>query len=114
MGLVHHSNYLRYFEIGRTELLRAAGGCYRDMENAGQLVVVAKVECNYKASAKYDDIIDVQTTIAKVTAAKIIHHYNVTRDGVLLVTAVVTLAVIDRDGRLQRVPIDLIEQYENF
>lgn len=114
MGLVHHSNYLRYFEIGRTEMLRAAGGRYRDMEDAGQLVVVAKIQCNYKSPARYDDVIEVQTTIAKVTAAKIIHHYTITRQDQTLVTAVVTLAVIDRDGKLQRVPESLIQQYESF
>ena len=114
MGLVHHSNYLRYFEIGRTEMLRAAGGRYRDMEDAGQLVVVAKIQCNYKSPARYDDVIEVQTTIAKVTAAKIIHHYTITRQDQTLVTAVVTLAVIDRHGKLQRVPESLIQQYESF
>ena len=113
MGLVHHSNYLRYFEIGRTELLRASGGRYRDMESAGQLVVVAKVECNYKSPAGYDDAIKIHTEIAKVTAAKIVHHYTVTRDSQTLVTAVVTLAVIDREGRLQRVPQELVDQYES-
>lgn len=113
MGLVHHSNYLRYFEIGRTELLRASGGRYRDMEDAGMLVVVARVDCRYKTPARYDDEIEVHTRIAKVTAAKIIHEYTITRDSVTVVEATVTLAVIDRDGKLQRVPTSLIQQYED-
>ena len=53
MGLVHHSNYLRYFEVGRTELLRASGGCYRDMEDSGQLVVVVHVDCRYHRPAPH-------------------------------------------------------------
>ena len=114
MGLVHHANYLRYFEIGRTELLRAAGGCYRDMERDGQLVVVAKIDCRYKSPARYDDCIDVQTTIAGVTAAKIMHQYRITRESSTLVTAEVTLAVINRDGKLQRVPEALVQQYEKL
>ncbi|WP_153555188.1 acyl-CoA thioesterase [Roseimaritima sediminicola] len=113
MGLVHHSNYLRYFEIGRTELLRAAGGRYRDMEAAGLLVVVVRVDCRYKAPARYDEMITVTTQITKVTAAKIIHHYVIRRDGQVLVEADVTLAVIDREGRLQRVPEALIEAYQS-
>ena len=113
MGLVHHSNYLRYFEIGRTELLRASGGRYRDMEDAGQLVVVAQVDCRYKSPARYDDLIDVQTRIANVTAAKIVHEYIITRDETTLVTATVILAVIDRQGRLQRVPEFLMQQYND-
>lgn len=113
MGLVHHSRYLQYFEIGRTELLRASGGRYREMESAGQYVVVARVDCRYRSPARYDDVIEIHTRIAKITAAKIIHDYTITRDGVTLVEATVTLGVIDRDGRLQRVPQELIEQYES-
>ena len=113
MGLVHHSNYLRYFEIARTDLLRASGGRYRDMESAGQFVVVASIQCKYRMPARYDDVIDVHTRIAKVTAAKIIHDYSITRGEDVLVTATVTLAVIDRNGRLQRVPDDLVQAYES-
>lgn len=109
MGFVHHSNYLRYFEIGRTELLRSAGGRYRDVEEAGLFVVVARIDCRYKSPARYDDEIDVTTRIAKVTAAKIIHEYVIQRGEQTLVEATVTLAVIDRDGRLQRVPEALIQ-----
>ncbi|NND98078.1 MAG: acyl-CoA thioesterase [Pirellulaceae bacterium] len=111
MGFVHHSIYLQYFEMGRTELLRASGGRYRDMESAGLLVVVVRVDCRYKRPAQYDDLISIQTRIDKVTAGKIIHEYAVTRDDDLLVTATVTLAVIDRQGKVQRVPQFLIDQY---
>jgi len=111
MGLVHHSVYLQYFEIGRTELLRASGGRYRDMEDNGLLVVVVRVDCRYKSPARYDDLLDIQTRIAKVTAAKIIHEYVVSRDDVTIVTATVTLAVINRKGELQRVPQSLLDQY---
>ena len=111
MGFVHHSNYLRYFEIGRTELLRASGGRYREMEEAGQLVVVVRVDCRYRRPAQYDDLIQVRTRIERVTAAKIIHQYSITRDEETLVDATVTLAVIDRSGTLQRVPQELLDQY---
>jgi acyl-CoA thioester hydrolase len=104
MGLVHHSQYLKYFEIGRTEFLRSAGGRYRDVEASGLFVVVAHVDCKYRAAAKYDDLIDVTTRMVKVTAAKIVHQYEIRRDGQLLVEATVTLACVDRQGRLQRVP----------
>ncbi len=113
MGFVHHSNYLRYFEIGRTELLRASGGCYREMEEAGQFVVVVRVDCRYRSPARYDEVIQVKTRIEKVTAGKIIHEYSITRDDTSLVEATVTLAVIDRNGTAQRVPESLIDQYGN-
>lgn len=111
MGFVHHSNYLKFFEIGRTELLRACGGCYREMEEAGQLVVVVRVDCRYRKPARYDDLIQVRTRIDRVTAAKIIHQYAITRGEEVLVDATVTLAVIDRNGNLQRVPEGLLELY---
>lgn len=111
MGFVHHSNYLKYFEIGRTELLRASGGCYRQMEAEGQLVVVVRIDCKYRQPAKYDELIQINTRIDKVTAAKIIHNYSITRGDETLVEATVTLAVIDRNGALQRVPQSLLDQY---
>ncbi|PHQ35450.1 thioesterase [Rhodopirellula bahusiensis] len=108
MGLVHHSNYLRYFEIGRTEFLRSAGGRYREVEEAGLYVVVVHIDCRYRASARYDDEIDIVTRIAKITAAKIIHEYEIRRGDEVLVQATVTLAVIDKNGQLQRVPEALL------
>ncbi len=111
MGLVHHSIYLQYFEIGRTELLRASGGRYREMEATGQFVVVVRVDCRYRRPARYDDLIEIETRIAKVTVGKIVHDYQITRDGECLVEATVTLAVIDRDGRPQRVPESLLQKY---
>jgi acyl-CoA thioester hydrolase len=111
MGFVHHSNYLKFFEIGRTELLRASGGCYREMEESGQLVVVVRVDCRYRKPARYDELIRIRTRIDRVTAAKIIHQYEILRDGETLVDAEVTLAVIDRRGVLQRVPQELIDLY---
>lgn len=107
MGVVHHANYFKYLEIGRTDLLRASGGSYRQMEEDGILVVVASIECRYLAPARYDDAIVVHTTIVKITAAKIVHRYEIRRDEKLLFTADITLACIDRSGQLQMVPEQL-------
>jgi len=104
MGLLHHGRYFAYFEMGRTELLRASGGNYRQMEEAGLLVVVVRAECRYHRPARYDDLLTVRTTVSRVTAAKIEHTYEVLRDGQLLATGRVTLAVVDRQGRVQAVP----------
>ncbi len=104
MGFLHHANYFTYFEIGRTELLRAAGGNYRQMEADGLLVVVVRAECTFRRPARYDDLLRLRTTIARVTHAKIEHHYELTRDGECLAVGRVTLAVVDRQGRVQPVP----------
>ncbi len=104
MGYLHHANYLTYFEIARTEMLRAAGGNYRQMEAGGDFVVVVRAECRYHRPARYDDLLTIRVTVVKVTLAKIEHEYRVFRDGELLAVGHVTLAVVDRQGKVQRVP----------
>jgi len=109
MGFLHHSNYFAYFEIGRTELLRASGGNYRQMEEQGQLVVVVKAECRFRRPARYDDLLRLRTTIVRVTPAKIEHQYDLFRGDESLATGHVTLAVVDRAGKVQPVPEWMLE-----
>jgi acyl-CoA thioester hydrolase len=104
MGFLHHGYYFTYFEIGRTELLRAAGGNYRQMEEQGLLVVVVRAECRFHRPARYDDVLRLRTTVVRVTPAKIEHEYRLFRGEELLAVGNVTLAVIDRAGKVQRVP----------
>jgi acyl-CoA thioester hydrolase len=104
MGLLHHANYFTYFEIGRTELLRAAGGNYREMEEQGLFIVVVKAECRYRLPARYDDLLTIRTTVTRVSAAKIEHQYDVSRDGEPVALGSVTLAIVDRQGKVQRIP----------
>lgn len=103
-GYVHHANYLTYFEIGRTELLRANGYNYRDMEAQGLFVVVARIECRYQRPARYDDLLRLRTTVTRVTTARIDHDYQVYRGSELLTEAHVTLCCVDRQGLPQRLP----------
>src|SRR5437588_5432561 len=81
MGLLHHANYLVYFEQGRTELLRQQGITYKDLEDQGFLLVLTKVEVRYKRPARYDDVLTVRTIVVKTTAVRIDHRYEVIRDG---------------------------------
>jgi len=111
MGLLHHSTYFVYFEIGRTELLRASGGNYRLMEEEGLFVVVAKSECIYHKPARYDDLLTIRTTVKRITPAKIEHEYFALRDGERLATGRVTLAMVDRNGEVQRIP-DWLQEAE--
>ena len=104
MGFLHHSNYLSYFEIGRTELFREQGGDYRAMEENGLFFVVAKVEVNYRKPARYDDVLTLRTTISRLSAAKLEHDYEVLRDGESLATGHSVLACVDREGQIQRIP----------
>jgi acyl-CoA thioester hydrolase len=104
MGFLHHAYYFTYFEIGRTELLRASGGNYRQMEADGMLVVVVRAECRFHRPARYDDVLKLRTSIVRVTPAKIEHEYRLFRQEELLAVGNVTMAVIDREGKVQRVP----------
>lgn len=112
MGFLHHAGYFTYFEIGRTELLRAGGGNYRQMEADGLLVVVVKAECTFRRPARYDDLLRLRTTVARVSRAKIEHRYEVFRDGECLAVGHVTLAVLDRSGKVQPVPEWMMEEGE--
>ena len=104
MGLLHHANYFVYFEMGRTELLRKRGLTYRDMEDAGHLLVIVDLGCKYKRPAYYDDVLTLRTTVERVTHVKIVHKYELLRDGKLLAEGHSTLACVDRDGRPQALP----------
>jgi acyl-CoA thioester hydrolase len=104
MGLLHHANYLVYFEQGRTELLRSLGLSYRDLEDQGYLLVLTKLEVRYRRPARYDDLLTVRTTVVKTTAVRIDHRYEMFCDGALLAEGTTTLACIDREGRPQALP----------
>jgi acyl-CoA thioester hydrolase len=107
MGLLHHANYIVYFEIGRTELLRKRGLTYRDMEDAGHLLVIVDVGCKFKRPAYYDDLLTLKTVVERVTHVKIVHRYEVRREGLLLAEGHSTLACVDRNGRPQALPDSL-------
>jgi acyl-CoA thioester hydrolase len=104
MGLLHHANYLVYFEQGRTELLRAHGLAYKDLEDQGYLLVLTKVEVRYRSPVHYDDLVTLRTTVVRTTAVRIDHRYEVLRDGAVLAEGSTTLACVDREGRVQPLP----------
>jgi acyl-CoA thioester hydrolase len=114
MGLLHHANYLVYFEQGRTELLRQQGYTYRDLEDQGFLLVLTKVEVKYKKPARYDDVLTVRTIVVKTTAVRIDHRYEVYRNGELVAEGSSTLACVDRTGRPQALPEFLQDHRSSF
>ena len=104
MGLLHHANYLVYFEQGRTELLRQMGYSYRDVEDQGFFLVLTKVAVRYKSPARYDDLLTLRTTVVRITSVKIEHRYELLRDGLPLAEGESTLGCVDRQGRVQALP----------
>jgi acyl-CoA thioester hydrolase len=103
-GILYHGNYFTYFEVGRTELSRACGKAYREIEAEGLFGVVAKAECSYKKPAKYDDLLTIRTTIQRITRVKIEYEHLVLRGEEILAVGHITLAFVDRNGTIQRVP----------
>ena len=105
MGLLHHANYLVYFEQARTELLRTRGAAYKDLEDQGFFLVVARAELKFKNPVYYDDVVTIKTTVTRTTPVRIEHHYEVFRpDDQLACEATTTLACVDKAGKLQPLP----------
>ena len=101
---VHHANFLTYFEMGRTEMLRAHGHSYRAFEDAGLFMVVSEATVRYLAPAEYDDLLRLRTRVEKIGAAHIRHAYEVIRGTSILVTGTTTVVCVDREGRVRRLP----------
>ena len=103
MGVAHHTAYPVWFEMGRTELLRASGRSYRDLEAEGAFLAVVSLEVRYRQPARYDDALTLRTSLVEVGHVKIKHEYELRRDGVVLARAKTTLACLDVRGRPRRV-----------
>jgi len=104
---VHHANYVNYFEMGRVELMRAAGFSYRQLEEEGFMLVVAEISCRYFSPAQYDDLLLLKTTTVKSKGARVEHHYELYRDDTLLANGRSVVACVDRHGKVQRLPSHL-------
>jgi acyl-CoA thioester hydrolase len=105
-GVIHHSVYPVYFEMGRTELLRANGLAYKDLEAAGVFFVIAELRIKYRRPAFYDEKLNLETTCTNVTASKVEHSYKLIRPdtGLLLAEGSSVLACVDNEGKIRRMP----------
>ena len=110
MGFVHNSNYLTYMEMGRIEALRHSGVSYRELEERGFLIVVARALLEFKAPARMDDELRLEVTLARATRVRLDHAYRLYReaDQTLCLTAETTLACVDREGRIQAMPEEVL------
>ena len=104
MGVVHHTVYPVWFEMGRTELLRETGANYREFEEAGAFLAVINLSVVFKLPARYDDMLRLTTSWLDAGRVKIRHRYELHRGEDLLVTGETTLACLDRSGRPQGLP----------
>ena len=104
MGLLHHANYLVYFEQARTELLRDRQASYKYLEDQGYFLVVAKAEVKFRSPAHYDDVLTIRTTVTRTSAVRLEHKYEVRRGETLVAEGLTTLACVGRDGKLREMP----------
>jgi len=103
MGVVYHSNYLIWFEVGRVEFLRQLGFTYRDMErDDGCYIAVVDARCRYKAPARYDDQILVRTFVRNMRASLIHFGYEVLREPEMTLLAEGETTHIVTNAQLQR------------
>lgn len=112
-GFVHHANYFKYFELARVEQLSALGYDYAQLERDGILLVVNKIACKFHRPSRFGDTLRLQIRTVRARGARIDHQYQVLRGHELLAEAESTLACIDRDGHVQRLPDFLVKSEEN-
>ncbi len=113
MGIVYHANYLPWFEVGRTTLLKEIGVPYRRLEEEGFRLPVLEIAAKYLRPALYDDALEVVTTLRERPAIRIRLEYEVRRGEELLATGASLHAFVDRQGRPTRPPpwaADLIKR----
>ncbi|MCL2042107.1 MAG: acyl-CoA thioesterase [Bacteroidales bacterium] len=106
MGVVHHSNYIRYFEVGRTELIRRLGMSYRELEDSGTVMPITNVEVRYFYPARYDEMIRIKIVVKEMPKVRMVFHYEIYNEtGKLLADGSTTLAFLNKEtGRPQRTP----------
>ncbi|HEY7894651.1 MAG TPA: thioesterase family protein [Gemmatimonadaceae bacterium] len=109
MGVVYHSHYLVWCEIGRTDHIRASGMPYREMEERGIALAVAEAEIRYKSPARYDDMVRVDTVISAVASRTVTFDYVISNavSGEALATARTVLVSLNRDHRVVTLPRDV-------
>jgi acyl-CoA thioester hydrolase len=107
MGVVYHSNYIIWFEVGRVEMLRQLGFTYREMEKQdGTHIAVVDVRCRFKSPALYDDLVTVRTRLMNVRDSLLHFGYEIRReaDGALLAEGETVHLVVDADFKRMAIP----------
>jgi acyl-CoA thioester hydrolase len=119
-GVVYNANFLRYFEIGRTELMRAWICSYSDIEKLGFILPVTECWSRYKAPAFYDDVLSIETAISELSTVKCKFSYRICREeeGIdkpkLLVKGYTVHAAVTKEGKLTRLPEKIIGKIAQF
>ncbi len=112
-GIVHHANYLVWFEEGRSDFLRQQEFCYSDLERAGYYVVVAEAEVRYRAPAFYEDRLIVETTLCRLRRKLLEFRYRILdSEDRLLVEGRTLHMILGRDRRPTSLPQEFINRLQ--
>lgn len=107
-GIVYHANYLKYIERARSDWVRATGVDQNTMRlQQGAVFVVRRVEADYLAPARFDDVLEVRTRVRLVTGVRLVLAQSVERGGVSLFEATVTLVCLGEAGQPMRLPANI-------
>jgi acyl-CoA thioester hydrolase len=114
-GVVYNANYLRYFEIGRTEMMRAWAMPYSAIEEMGCVLPVTESYLRFKAPAAYDDLVTISTSLVEISKVSCRFHYAITREqtdgrSLLLVKGFTSHACVNRQGKLTPFPVIVQEK----
>ncbi len=109
-GIAHHSVFPVWMEMARTELLRRRGVSYRDLEARGVFFLVARLGIRYRRPAFYDDALTITVRATRYLSSLIDHKYFITRDGETLCTAGTTVACVDSQGKMIKLPSDVFAE----
>jgi len=114
MGIVYHTNYIKWFEVGRTELFRDMGIIYGEWKSEGIYFPLSKAYCHYLLPARYDDVIYVETVLGYVRRASIRFNNTILNEDCTKVLAegYTIHACTDREGKIVRLPEKMIKIFE--
>jgi acyl-CoA thioester hydrolase len=113
MGIVYYGTYPYYFEIGRSEFMREKGFTYRQLEEMGYHLVVTGVDIKYYNAATYDDLLTIRTSIAEVKSRGLTFHYQIYKDGAIIVKGNTNHVCVDDGRKTVRIPPDVMEILKN-
>ncbi len=115
MGVVYHSHYAVWFEIGRTEFCRAAGLPYRELEESGLLIPVIGLQCKYRRPARYDDPLRVRTTLPELSGRGLRFEYEVVdREDLLMADGSTRHIFADVHGKPRRASERVVQTLDRF
>ena len=112
MAVAHHGSYVAWFEEARTEWMRRRGRSYRQIEDDGDLLQVVEFLCRYHKPVDYDEFVEIRVRVESSGRAAIVLGYEARResDGEVCATGSTKLACVGRDGKLRRLPRELVDR----